>query len=126
MCKTDGGANRSITSNKNILHFYKDITPFHIGYIDEGGTMTCICVDIYYLHTSTIIIPIKMLYSESASENIVLPTDVVVSYQKLNLDEWIQIPNVKRGIGKLILNASSTTKSCEIPLIISNNLWYCK
>ena len=88
--------------------------------------MACIGVCIYYLQTSTIIIPIKMLYSESASETYVSPTDVVGSDQNLNLNEWIQISNVKHVKGKLILNSSSTTNSREIPLITSNNLWYCK
>ena len=122
----DGGANRSITSNKNILHFYKDITPFPIGSIDDAGSMMCTGVGIYYLHTTSAIIPIKMLYSESASETIVSPTDVVASDQNLNLDEWIQISNVKLGTGNLILNSSDPTNSCEIPLIMSNNLWYCE
>ena len=39
--KIDSGANGSLTSNKNILYFYKDVTPFSFGSIDEGGTVIC-------------------------------------------------------------------------------------
>ena len=70
------------------------------------------------MHTRTAIISIIILYSESASETIVSPTDVVASDQKLNLNEYIQISNDKHGTGKIILNAFSTTNSCEIPLIM--------
>ena len=51
----NSGANRSITSNINILHVYKDIKPFHIGSINKGGTMPCTCVGI------TICIPVLPL-----------------------------------------------------------------
>ena len=85
----DGGSNQRITNNTDILHFYKNITPFYIGYIDEGGTMACTGVGVYYLHTITGVIPIKILYSELASETIVSPTDVIASDQQLNLEEWI-------------------------------------
>ena len=78
------------------------------------------------MHTRTAIISIIILYSESASETIVSPTDVVASDQKLNIDEWIQISNVKLFTGKLILNVSSTTNTYEIPLIMPNKIWYYK
>ena len=51
-----------------------------------------------------------------------LPTDVVVSYQYLILDDFIQISNLKHGTGKLIMNTSNTTNSCEITFTMSNNL----
>ena len=61
--------------------------------------MTCTGFGIYYLHTSTTIIPIKILYSESASEPIVSFIEVVVSDQHFNLDKWIQISNLKYCTG---------------------------
>ena len=119
----DGGSNRSITRNKDILHLYKHVTPFYIGSINEGGTVTCTGVGIYCLHTTTDSILIKMIYSESALETIISPTDIVASDQQLNLEEWIQILNVKLGTGKLIIKSANTTSSCEISLTMTNNIW---
>ena len=73
--------------NKGIIHFNKNITLFHIGSIDKGETMTSTGLGIYYLQTTTDMIPIKMIYSEPASETIVLPTDVVAYDQQFDLEE---------------------------------------
>ena len=67
-----------------------------------------------------------MLYSQLASENIVSPTDIVTYNQQINLDERIHISNVKLGKYKLIMKLSNTISSSEIPLTMTNNLWYYK
>ena len=87
--------------------------------------MTCTCVDIYYLHTTTDTISITMLYSQLASENIASPTDIVTYNQKINLDERIHMSNVKLGKCKLIMKLLNTSSSSEILLTMTNNLWYC-
>ena len=85
--KINGEANIFITSYINILHVYKDTILYPVEFIDEGGAMPYTGVIIYYLHTMTTIIPIKMMYSESTSETMLLPTDIVVSDQNFNLDK---------------------------------------
>ena len=120
--QVNGGANRSVTNNRDYLHTSWDITPYKISGIGSGiactakGIFNIVCDD-------GSIIPVEMFYSAAATETVVSPTDTVFSNSD-QFDSWWQISNCQTGGGELRFYKTDGITRCCVPLRMRNRLWY--
>ena len=123
--QNDGGANRSVTSSKNILLHYKSIDPYPINGINSN-TPAIHCIGFGYIPwcsrtNDTLLIP--CYYCPQASGTIISPTDIVFSH----LDKfvgWQMTTNVDKSTGTFILLAQDGVNHITYPTHMKNNLWY--
>jgi hypothetical protein len=64
-----------------------------------------------------------MYYCATASETVILPTDIVFSNED-KYDSWWQVANCKKGAGHLRFYTSSGLQSCTVQMTMKNKLWY--
>ena len=120
----DGGANRSVTNDKNVLHTSWDIKPYPMGGIGGTNALMCTKKGIYHMlceENSTL--PVEMYFSLSASETFISPTDIVFNNQK-KYDSWWQLANCKSGTGQLRFYTTTGFDSWQVDLFLKNKLWY--
>ena len=118
----DGGANRSVTKNRDCLHTYWDIASYRIGGIDDG--IICTGKGIFHLLCDDgSIIPITMFFSADATETVISPTDAVFSNSD-SFDSWWQMADCKTGAGNLRFYKSDEITIASVPLVMRNKLWY--
>ena len=120
--QTDGGANHSITKNRDFLRTYWDIAPYNIGGIRAG--IVCTGKVIFHLICdNNSIIPITMFFSTDATETVISPTDAVFS-NSYYFDSWWQMADYTTGTGNLWFYSSNEITIASVPLIVCNRLWY--
>jgi dUTP pyrophosphatase len=121
----DSGANRSVTSCKNLLLHYKDIDDYAINGVKEGEP-AIVCTGTGYVPwraKSGEIILIRCLYCPDASGTIISPSDVNSQYSN-RYSGWVMETNYdsKMGIFKFI--ARDGVNHLVFPSYSENNLWY--
>ena len=120
--QVDGGANRSVTNNRDCLHTYWDIKPYTIGGIGSG--IVCTGKGIFHLICDDdLVIPITMFFSSQATETVISPTDAVFS-NSTSFDSWWQMADCATGTGHLRFYKSNEITIATIPLVMRNRLWY--
>ena len=121
----DGGANRSITNNKNHLIRYKNIKKYPMsGVSSEGPALICTGVGFFPWHADDgNIVLVKCYYSEQAKDTIISPTDIVVN-NITNFDGWGQHSNLDDGTGYVEFYRRNGEGRLRYTLHSSNGLWF--
>mmetsp|Transcript_29198 Transcript_29198/g.41777 ORF Transcript_29198/g.41777 Transcript_29198/m.41777 type:complete len:656 (+) Transcript_29198:922-2889(+) len=121
----DGGANRSITNNKNQLIKYKNIKKYPMsGVSSEGPALVCTGVGYFpWRADNGEIVLVKCFYSEQAADTIISPTDIVVN-NITNFDGWGQHSNLDDGTGYVEFYRRNGVGSLRYTLHPSNGLWF--
>ena len=84
--QADGGANRSFTNNRDLLHVSWDIAEYVICGIGDG--IKCTAKGVFHLLCDDgSVLPVTMYYSPMAIETVVSPTDIVFSNTN-KYDSW--------------------------------------
>ena len=81
--QNDGGANRSVTSDKHLLIQYKDIKPYAIGGVKEGE-VAIYCTGIGYIPWKSEngeVLLIRCYYCKDVAGTILSPTDIVMQHK---------------------------------------------
>ena len=89
--QADGGANRSVINNREILHVSWDIVKYSIGGIGYG--IMCTAKVVFHLICDNgSVLPVQMYYSPMATETAISPTDIVFNNTN-KYDSWWQCNN---------------------------------
>ncbi len=121
----DGGANRSVTNNPDILTGYKNIKRYPLSGVSGDGPAIH-CTGMGYLpwkSDTSETVYIKCYYSKDAAETIVSPTDVVANHIT-DVYAWGQHCNIDTGKGWLKLYYRDGAAPITYHLVNQNNLWY--
>jgi hypothetical protein len=121
----DGGANHSITNNKDHLINYKNIKKYPMsGVSSDGPALVCTGVGFFpWRADNGEIVLVKCFYSEQAADTILSPTDIVVN-NIANFDGWGQHSNLDDGAGYVEFYRRNTAGSLRYTLHSSHGLWY--
>lgn len=120
----DGGANVSITNNKNNLINYRDIGSFAMaGVSHEQPAIYCNGIgDLPWCSDDGTVLLAKCYYSEHAADTIISPTDVVIH----NIHEyyaWGQYSNLDTGQGYVEFYKRDGVSKTHFSLTLYNGLW---
>jgi hypothetical protein len=120
----DGGANRSITNDHNLLINYKNIKTYHMS--SAGGQNDISCTGIGFLpwrseEGDTILI--KCYFSKNAPETIISPSDIVMNHIN-TYHAWTQHADLTTDRGHIAFINNDTKHTTNFPLINKNGLWY--
>jgi len=121
----DGGANRSITNDRNLLVRYRNIKKYPMSGV-AAGEPALVCTGIGYIpwqddNGETVLV--KCYYSENAAETIVSPNDIVTSHIH-DFVSWSQYSNIDTGTGRLEFHRRNQTTPLTFNLSSNNGLWY--
>ena len=117
-----GGANRSVTNNKQILQHFQQIEPYRM----NGVNGNIICTGkglIPWRSEEGIYIMIPCYYTKDISITILSPTDLV-TYHKVLYNGWTMAFDVDEGMGEFKLMARDGVSHLSFSTYIHNNLWY--
>jgi hypothetical protein len=123
----DGGANRSLTNNKQLLSRFKTTTSYNIHGINKDD-IALQCTDKGYLHWTSNngdILYIPCYYSPEASETIMSPTDVLLSHKHLYTG-WAQFAHIQTERGHITFYRIEGIHYTTYKLRMVNALWYHK
>ena len=123
--QNDGGANRSVTNNKNILSQFKEINAYPIGGVNNSSP-AIYCTGHGYIKwysPSKYLVLISCYYSTQASGTIISPTDIVLSHIDV-FNGWQLTTNVDDSTGIFTLMARDGVSHIKFPTFMKNNLWY--
>ncbi len=123
----DGGANRSITNNKDQLINYKNIKKYPMsGVSAEGPALVCTGVGYFPWQADTgEIVLVKCYHSEQAADTILSPTDIVVN-NITNFEGWGQHSNMDTGTGYIEFYRRNNEGRLRYTLYTTNGLWFYK
>jgi hypothetical protein len=98
----DGGANRSLTNNKDLLSRYQATSTYNIyGVSKEEIALQCIGKGyLPWPSDNGDVLYIPYYYSPNAAETIILPTDVVLSHKQIYTG-WAQFTHIDTGRGNI-------------------------
>jgi hypothetical protein len=120
----DGGANRSITNDINLLINYKNIKTYRMS--SAGGENDIACTGVGYLpwrsDTGETIL-IKCYFSQNAPETIISPSDIVMNHMS-TYHAWTQHADLTTNKGHITFINNDTEHTTVFPLINRNGLWY--
>jgi dUTP pyrophosphatase len=123
--QNDGGANRSVTSSKDLLVHYRDIDPYPINGVQKGDP-AIYCTGTGYLpwraDTGELLL-VRCLYCANASGTIISPPDVNMQYSD-KYNGWTMETKYDSKIGQLTFNARDGINHLVFSAYSSNNLWY--
>ena len=120
--QADGGANRSVNNNRDMLHVSWDIEEYSIGGIGDG--IECTVKRLFHLLCDDgFVLPVTMYYSPMATETVVSPTDIIFSNAN-KYDSWWQNNNCASGEGSLRFYNSDGLATSTMALKMRNKLWY--
>ena len=118
----DGGANRSITNNRDRLHTYWDIEPYKI-----GGIGKCIVYtgkgNFHFICDNDSAIPITIFSPPHTTVTVIYPTDAVFSNSD-SFDSWWKMADCATGTGNIRFYKSHEITIATVPLVTWNRLWY--
>jgi len=120
----DGGANRSITNDKNNLLNFKNIKTYYMSSANDENDIKC--TGIGYLtwradHGDTILI--RCFYSPQAVDTIISPSDIVLNHIS-TYHTWTHHADMVSGKGHIAFANNTTKHSITFPLTEHNGLWY--
>jgi hypothetical protein len=120
----DGGANRSITNDINLLLNYRNIKTYRMS--SAGGENDILCTGVGYLpwrsDTGETIL-IKCYFSQNAPETIISPSDIVMNHMS-TYHAWTQHADLMTNRGHITFINNDTKNTTVFPLINRNGLWY--
>jgi len=121
----DGGANRSITNDRNLLVRYRNIKKYPMSGV-AAGAPALVCTGLGFIpwkaaNGETVFV--KCYYSEDAAETIVSPNDIVINHIQ-DFISWGQYSNVDTQTGKLEFHRRDNTEPLTFQLTSNNGLWY--
>ena len=121
----DGGANRSVTSSKDILVHYEPIDDYAINGVKDGEP-AIVCIGKGYLpwraNTGEIIL-IRCFYCPNASGTIISPSDVNSQYIQ-RYSGWTMETNYDSKMGNFRLLARDGINHLDFTSYSENNLWF--
>ena len=123
--QNDGGANRSVTNCRHILHNFKIINPCPIGGVNNS-TPAIYCTGYGYIKwfsPSKYLVLIPCYFSAQASGTIISPTDIVSSHIDV-FSGWQMTTNVDDLTGLFTLLARDGVSHIRFPTFVKNNLWF--
>jgi deoxyuridine 5'-triphosphate nucleotidohydrolase len=123
--QNDGGANRSVTSCKDLLVHYETIADYGINGVKEGEA-AIVCTGRGYLPwraDSGEIILIRCLYCADVSGTIISPSDVNSQYSH-RYGGWTMATDHDSKTGKFRLIARDGINHLSFTSYSENNLWY--
>jgi len=123
--QNDGGANRSVTNNKEILIKYENIPKYTINGVNDGE-VAIYCTGRGYLPwrvESGELILIRCYYYQHTSGTIISPTDVNAQYTD-RYHGWVMTTNLDAQTGTFQLSARDGVNHLRLPAYCENNLWY--
>jgi transposase InsO family protein len=121
----DGGANRSVTNNSNILTHFRNIKKYAMQGVADGPAIHCTAMGFFpWQSDAGEVLHVKCYFCPEVAETIVSPTDIVNNHIN-DLKAWGQHCDLDTGTGWIRLYPRVDT----LPPIIytlhkSNNLWY--
>jgi deoxyuridine 5'-triphosphate nucleotidohydrolase len=121
----DSGANRSVTSSKNILLHYEDIEDYAINGVKDGEP-AIICTGKGYVPwraKSGEIILFRCLYCPDASGTIISPSDINAQYSN-RYSGWVMDTNYDSKMGTFKFIARDGINHLSFPTYSENNLWF--
>jgi hypothetical protein len=120
----DGGANRFITGNKDLLISYTNIPRF---FMSSASTENEICCTgrgyLPWRAPCGTTILVKCYYSEQAVDTIISLTDIVVNLTS-NYTGWTQHADVTTATGSITFHNKHTGNEVTFPTFQQNGLWY--
>lgn len=122
----DGGANRSITPNRDALLHYRDIKPIHIcGVNADDPAVTCNGFGyLPWRAPDGYTLLVRCYYSSAAADTIISPSDVVLNHLAL-FKAWHQYSDMHLGTGYIdFIRVNTDEPALRFPLTSSNGLWY--
>ena len=123
--QNDGGANRSVTNCRPILHNFKFINPYPIGGVNNS-TPAIYCTGYGYIKwysPSKYLVLVPCYFSEQASGTIISPTDIVFSHIDV-FSGWQMTTNIDDSTGLFTLLARDGVSHIRFPTFMKNNLWF--
>jgi deoxyuridine 5'-triphosphate nucleotidohydrolase len=123
--QNDGGANRSVTNNRDLLIKYENIPKYPINGVKDGE-VAIYCTGRGYLPwraESGELILIRCYYCEHTSGTIISPTDVNAQYTD-RYSGWVMTTNLDKQTGTFQLTARDGVNHLRFPAYCENNLWY--
>ena len=123
--QNDGGANRSVTSMKNLLLNFQHIKPYPIGGVNDNETAIT-CTGYGYLpwqSDSGDITLIKTYYCPDVRGTIISPTDIVMTHKERFIG-WDLTTDCDAGLGEFRLRARDGVSHISFDTYMENNLWY--
>ena len=123
--QNDGGANRSVTNNKDILIHFETIPQYPINGVKDGE-VAIYCTGRGYLPwraSSGELILIRCYYCSDTSGTIISPTDVNAQYSD-RYSGWTMITSFDQQSGMFRLTARDGIHHLEFPSYCENNLWF--
>ena len=114
--QNDGGANRSVTPNKELLINYKPIKNYAVNGIQKGDPALQ-CTGMGYLPWQADIgelLLVRCLYCNEASGTIISPSDVNMQYKSI-YDGWTMETKFDSKIGQLTFNARDGVNHLVFP-----------
>ena len=123
--QNDGGANRTVTNNKNLLIHFESIPPYPInGVSSEAPAIHCTGKGyIPWRSNKGDIILVRSLYCAEASGAIISPNDVVTQYQQ-HYTGWNMTTNFDSRNGTLQLIARDDIHHLQFNAYEENKLWF--
>ena len=121
----DGGANRSVTSQKNLLLHYTDINDYAINGVKDGEAAIT-CTGMGYLPwraNSGEIILVRCLFCPEASGTILSPSDINAQYSD-RYSGWTMVTNYDSKLGTFQLEARDGVNHLQFSSYSENNLWF--
>ena len=121
----DGGANRSITNDREALLHYKNIKKYPMSGV-AAGEPALVCTGMGYLPwqaDDTSVVLVKCYYSSDAAETIVSPTDIVINNFS-DFKAWSQHSDLETKKGYIEFHHRHVQPSVKFTLTMNNGLWY--
>jgi len=120
----DGGANRSVTNQRDHFIKFKNIKMYYMS--SAAGDNDIACTGIGYIpwrsqQGQTVLI--KCYYSKNAPETIVSPSNIVLGHLS-TYHSWTQNADMSTNTGYIKFVNNDTSECIEYPLVNKNNLWY--
>ena len=124
--QNDGGANRSVTNNKNMLIGYQSIDPYPIGGVNEENGPAILCTGKGYIpwrsNTGEIVL-IRSYYCAQVAGTIISPTDIVMAHNE-RFSGWTMDTDCEEGLGEFTLKSKDGLSHLHFDAYMENNLWY--
>ncbi len=123
--QNDGGANRSVTNQKHLLHNYKDIKPYPIGGVKDGEP-AIYCTGRGFLPWQASdgeTIMVRCYYSQDVGGTIFSPTDIVIQHKE-RYNAWNMHADVENGKGIFTLLSKDGVNHSTFDTYMENNLWH--
>ena len=125
LIQIDGGANRSITNNADILINFRNIKRYAMaGISDNNPAIYCTGKGLLpWIADTGEILYVSCYYSHQAAETLISPTDVVLNHIGV-YRAWSQHADIDTGQGSIQFYHRNGYSHAKYTLHMQNGLWY--